>query len=143
MKFAYVATRWIGTGESDDVWRADMPEGYTRMAVLGDQYVNLEEDCPSPNVAVVRIQESRKKHGGHIDSLKANLHQIVIDEWEEGFPVVPVASAVKLKNFLVRQGMNEDVAKVIADAIDRTAALLEELDDADLRSRRRLEVDRL
>ena len=143
MKFAHVATRWIGEGESGDKYRADIPEGYTRMVVLGDQYVNPEEDCPSPNIVVVRIQESRKEHAGYIDSLKNNLNQIVIEVWEEGFPVVPVASAVKLKNFLVRQDMDMYKAAVVADAIDRVSALLEELDDADKRARRRLEVDKL
>ena len=142
MKFAHVATKWIGAGiPPDDKYRPDMPVGYTRRRVLGYQYVDLALDCPSPNVAVVRIEESRKKHEGYINSLKANLNQIVIEEWEDDWPVVRVASAAKLKNFLVRQEMDEDVAKTVADAPDRTAALLGELDKADKRAQRRIEIN--
>ena len=142
MKFAHVATRWIGTGvPPDDKYRADMPVPHGRMSVVGYQYVNLALDCPKPNVVLVRIQESRKEHEGYINSLKANLNQIVIEEWEDDWPVVSVASAAKLKNFLVRQEMDEDVAKVITDAPDRTAALLGELDKADKRAQRRIEIE--
>ena len=141
MKFAHVATRWIGEGTPDDKYRPDMPMGSTRRRVLGYQYVDLTLDCPKPNVAVVRVEESRAKHEGYINSLKANLNQIVIEEWEGDWPVVPVASAAKLKNFLVRQEMDEDVAKVITDAPDRTAALLGELDKADKRAQRRIEIN--
>jgi len=136
MKVAHVATRWIGEGLPDDKYRPDVPEG-CRGAIVGYQYVNLALDCPSPNVVVVRIEETSE---GYIDSLKANLNQIVIEEWEDDWPVVPVASAAKLKNFLVRQEMDEDIAKVIADAPDRTAVLLGELDKADKRARRRIEL---
>ena len=139
MKVAHVATRWVGEGESGDTYRADMPGPHGRMSVVGHQLVNLALGCPSPNIAVVRIEESRKKHEGYIDSLKSNLNQIVIEEWEDDWPVVQVASAAKLKNFLIRQEMDEDVAKVIADALDRTEALLGELEKADKRSRRRIE----
>ena len=89
----------------------------------------------------MRVEESRKKHEGYINSLKANLNQVVIEEWEDDWPVVRVASAAKLKGFLVRQGIDEDVAKVITDAPDRTAALLGELDKANKRSRRRIDIE--
>ena len=144
MKVAHVATRWIGAGESDDKYRADMPEPHGRMSVVGYQYVDLALDCPSPNVVVVRVEESRKIHEGYINSLKANLNQIVIEEWEDDWPVVPVASAAKLKNFLVRQGMDEDVAEYIVKAPEglrnRTEVLREELSLNDLRARRRIEL---
>ena len=140
MKFAHIATKWIGEGTPEDKYRVDMPVPHGRMSVIGYQFVNLALNCPSPNVVVVRIEESRKEHEGYIDSLKANLNQIVIEEWEDDWPVVQVASAAKLRNFLARQEMDEDVAKVIADAPDRTAALLGELDKADKRARRRIEL---
>ena len=141
MKFAHVATKWIGEGTPEDKYRADMPTPYERVTVIGYQLVNLALDCPSPNVALVRVEESRKEYEGYIDSLKANLNQVVIEEWEDDWPVVRVASAAKLKNFLVRQGMDEDVAKTVADAPDRTAALLGELDKADKRAQRRIEIN--
>jgi len=151
MKFARVATRWIGEGLLEDKWRADMPAGYTRMTVLLDQYVNRAIDCPSPNIAVVLVREYRDKHKGYIDSLKSNLNQVVLDEWEEdGPPAVRVASDIKLRNFLIRQGMDEAQAAYIVNAPggpdegyrDRTEVLLEELSLADLRCRRQMELDR-
>ena len=142
MKFAHVATKWIGKGLVDDKWRADMPAGYCRMTVLLEQYVNRAIDCPSPNVVVVRIQESRKKHEGYIEHLKSNLNQIVLETWEDDWPVVLAATTLRLKNFLVRQGVDEAQAEYIVNAKDRTATLLEELDLADKRCRRQMELDR-
>lgn len=142
MKFAHVATKWIGTGASDDHWQADIPVGYTRMRRLLAQYVNLAIDCPSPNVAVVLVEESRRKHEGYIDSLKSNLNQIVLETWEYDGPVTPVVTALRLKNFLIRQGMDEAQAEYIVNAKDRTATLLDELDLADKRCRRQMELDR-
>ena len=146
MKFAHVATRWIGTGvPPDDKYRPDMPMGSTRRRVLGYQYVDLALGCPKPNIAVVLVEESRAKHEGYINSLKANLNQIVIEEWEDDWPVVPVATAAKLKNFLVRQGMGADVAEYIVKAPEgprnRTEVLLEELSLNDLRAQRRIEIE--
>lgn len=143
MKFAHVATKWIGKGVfPDDKWRADLPIGYTRMRRLLAQYVNLAIDCPSPNIAVVLVEESRKKHEGYIDGLKAKANQIVLETWEDDGPVVPVATALRLKNFLIRQGMDEAQAEYVVNAKHRTAALLDELDLADLRCRRQMELDR-
>jgi len=141
MKHAHIATRWIGEGAPEDKYRADLPEGYTRATVLGDQYVNLALDCPRPNIALVRVEESRAKHEGYIDSLKSNLNQIVLEEWEDDFPALQVASEVKVKNFLVRQGMDEALAIVEAPE-GRVAALLNALDVADKRARRRIEIER-
>ena len=141
MKFAHVATKWIGEGTGDDKWRADMPEGYTRMSVLLEQLVNLAMDCPSPNIAVVRIQESREKHEGYIDKLKSGLNQIVIETWQDDGPGVPAATALRFKNFLKRQDMDEDMAEAIAKVTDRTGALLEALEILDKRSRRRIELE--
>jgi len=144
MKFARVATRWIGEGLVDDKWRADMPTGYTRMTVLLDQYVNRAIDCPSPNIAVVLVREYRKKHEGYIGDLKSNLNQVVLDEWEEdGPPAVRVSSDLKLRNFLTRQGVDEAQAAYVVNAgEERTTVLLEELDLADKRCRRQMELDR-
>ena len=143
MKFAHVVTKWIGEGTSDDKWRADMPEGYTGMSVLLNQYVNLAMDCPSPNIAVVLIRESREKHKDYIKGLKSNLNQIVLETWEyDGGPAPLVASALKLRNFLIRQGIEEHLADSIVDASEeRTTALLGELELADKRSRRRMELE--
>ena len=146
MKVAHVATRWIGGGTPEDKYRVDMPKPHGRMSMVGYQFVNLALNCPSPNVVVVRIEESRKEHEGYIDSLKANLNQIVIEEWEDDWPVVQVASAAKLKNFLVRQGMDADIAEYIVKAPEgsrnRAEILLEELSLNDLRAQRRIEIAR-
>lgn len=141
MKFAHVATKWIGEEHSfENRRRADLPSGWSRIGILGNQYINLGADCPKPNIALVRVEESRKIHEGYIDDLKSNLNQVVIETWEDDGPVVPVASALKLKNFLKRQDMDEDMAEAIADATDRTQALLEALEILDKRTRRRIEL---
>lgn len=141
MKFAHVASKWIGEGTGDDKWRADMPVGYTRMSVLLNQYVNLARDCPSPNVVVVLIRESREKHESYIERLTPALNQIVIEIWEDDGPKEQVASERKLANFLIRQGMDEGLAAEIATAEDRVQALLDALQDADARARRRIELE--
>jgi len=142
MKFAHVLTKWIGEGTPDDKWRPDIPPGFTRMSVVGDQYVDLAANCPKPNIALVLVEESREKHEGYIDGLKSNLNQIIIETWEDDGPIVPLASALKLKNFLIRQGMDEDMAKGITSAQEhRVDALLGQLDILDKRARRRLELE--
>ena len=146
MKFAHVATKWIGEGTPfKERWRLDLPLGYSDMNVLGTQLVNLAMNCPDPNIGLVWVEESRQKHKGYIDDLKSNLNQVVIETWEDDGLKVPVASPLKLKNFLIRQGMEENLADYIVNFVpegprDRMEVLLEELSLADLRSRRRMEL---
>lgn len=142
MKLAHVATKWIGTGTSDDKYRPDMPVGHGPMSVVGYQFVDLARDCPKPNIVLVLVREIREKHEGYIDALKSKVNQVVIETWEDDGPVVPVASASKFKNFLIRQGMNEDMAEAIVNSpTSRVDALLEALDVLDKRARRRLELE--
>ena len=144
MKQAHVVTTWIGTGvPPDDKWRADIPGPHGPMSVLGNQYVDLARDCPKPNVVVVRIQESRAKHEGYIDGLKTKLGLLVLETWEDDGQPKQEATALRLKNFLVKQGMGEDQAELIAKTPEgRTEALLAALDDFDKRARRRIELER-
>jgi len=145
MKFAFVLTKWIGTGTVDDKQRADLPQGYSRMAVLGDQFINLKANCPDPNLAVVIVEESREKHKGYIAALKPKINQVVIEEWEDDAPFVRVASPAKLKGLLVRQGMDEGLADDLTSAPDDVSIvgpLITELEQLDKRARRRYELER-
>ena len=143
MKFAHVATKWIGTGvPPDDKYRLDMPPGIARKTDAGSQFINLAKNCPSPNIGLVLVTQ---KDGDYIDSLKAKVNQVVLETWEDDGSKTQVASALKLKNFLIRQGMGEELANLIGDfepegPRGRTEALLEELTIADKRSRRRMEL---
>ena len=139
MKQAHVVTTWIGEGTTDDKYRADIPAGYSQMSVLGDQYVDLARDCPKPNIVVVLVQETRAKHEGYIAGLKA----LVLETWEDDGEHTQEATALRLKNYLVKQGMGEDLAEGIAKTPEgRTEALLAALDDFDKRARRRIELER-
>jgi len=140
MKQAYVVTTWIGTGvPPHDKWRADIPGPHGPMSVLGDQYVDLAKGYPSPNLVVVRIAEVRAKHAGYIAGLKA----LVLETWEDDGEHTQEATALRLKNYLVKQGMGEDLAEGIAKTPEgRTEALLAALDDFDKRARRRIELER-
>jgi len=139
MKQAYVVTTWIGEGTTEDKYRADMPAGYSQMSVLGDQYVDLARDCPKPNIVVVLVQETRAKHAGYIAGLKA----LVLETWDDDGQPKQEATTLRLKNFLVKQGMGEDLAEGIAKTPEgRTEALLAALDDFDKRARRRIELER-
>lgn len=141
MKFAHVATKWIGTGDApDDKYRVDMPVGYSRMFVRLHQYVKPDRNYPSPNIGVVLILESRETHEGYIERLTPALNQVVIELWVDDGRKEQVASERKLANFLIRQGMDDELAAAIATADDRVQALLAALQDADLRSRRRIEL---
>jgi len=139
MKQAHVVTTWIGEGTTEDKYRADIPAGYSQMSVLGDQYVDLARGCPKPNLVVVLVQESRAKHAGYIAGLKT----LVLETWEDDGEHTQEATALRLKNFLVKQGMGEDQAEGIAKTPEgRTEALLAALDDFDKRARRRIELER-
>ena len=141
MKQAHVVTTWIGQGTTEDKYRADIPAGYSQMSVLGDQYVDLARGCPKPNVVVVRIAEVRAKHEGYIDGLKTKV--LVLETWEDDGQPEQEATALRLKNYLVKQGMGEDQAEQIAKTPEgRTEALLAALDDFDKRARRRIELER-
>jgi len=127
MKFAFVLTKWIGTGTVDDKQRADLPQGYSRMAVLGDQFINLKANCPDPNLAVVIVEESRAKHEGYIDDLK------------------PKLNPAKLKGLLIRQGIDEGLADdlvSVPDDVSMVGPLIIELEQLDKRARRRYELER-
>lgn len=108
-KFAYVVTKWIGTGTAEDPQRPDIPEGYTRCEDVTGQFVKLSEGSPDPNVVVVKVEESRDKHKGFLNSLKTDSRVCVLEEWEDDAEAVEVATDAKLQSYLVAEGVTDTV----------------------------------
>lgn len=106
-KYAYVITKWIGTGTGDDPQRPEVVGEVGYCEDVTGQFVKLADGSPDPNLLVVKVGQIRSpKHDGMIDKLKADSRFLVLEEWEvdEGGipkPVVPYAKDAEVKTFLV------------------------------------------
>lgn len=106
MRFAYVVTKWIGTGTNEDPQRPEVASEVGYCEDVTGQFVKLADKSPDPNLVVVKVGELRSpKHDGMIDALKTDSRFLVLEEWEvdaEGVvkPTVPHAKDNNVRKFL-------------------------------------------
>ena len=128
-KFAYVVTKWIGTGTEDDFQRPEVASEVGYCEDVTGQFVKLADKSPDPNLVVVKVGELRSpKHDGMIDAVKADDRFLVLEEWEvdaEGVagPYNKHAALGQLRAWLAQEGVDPQIANAIV-AEKRTAQLI-------------------
>ena len=127
-KFAYVVTKWIGTGTNDDPQRPEVASEVGYCEDVTGQFVKLSDKAPDPNLVVVRVGELRSpKHDGMVDKLKTDGRFLVLEEWEvddDGVVThnVPHAKDKDVKKFLKDRGVKDKKADLVKGNL-RTAQM--------------------